>query len=455
MTPDTIAALATATGGGVGIVRISGPRAEDILRALCPSLPRNLPTHKLVLTEARTHELLDEILAVVMRAPRSYTGEDVAELHGHGGAANLQRLLDAALAAGARLATPGEFTRRAFVAGKLDLTQAEAVQALIGARDVRTLRAAHALRSGALGREVEQARREVVDQLAEIEGALEFPDEADDRESPGSRTARLRGLAASLAARAAHFCRPLGVVPEVMLVGAVNAGKSSLLNALCGRERALVDAEPGTTRDVVEAEVELGPRAGLVRIVDTAGLRSKTSELERRGHAMANDRRRSASVTVLVYDGHVGFGEKDEALRALLACEGPVLVVANKSDLPSTKGHAGALSVSARTGAGLDALRQHLSDVLAVGDEELVVASTRQAEALRIAAAAIARGADALAPAVADVVADAVEGTREPSAPEVTAVELRRALGALGQLTGETVDEEVLDALFARFCIGK
>ena len=441
--PDTIAALATASGGGIGIVRISGPRAEEILRALCPSLPRNLPTHKLVLTTARTHELLDEILAVVMRAPRSYTGEDVAELHGHGGSANLQRLLDAALAAGARLATPGEFTRRAFVAGKLDLTQAEAIQTLIGARDERTLRAAHALRSGALGREVDTVRRAVVDQLAELEGALDFPDEADENQAlPSSRAARLRVLAASLAGRVERSCRPLGVLPEVILVGAVNAGKSSLLNAMCGQERALVDAEPGTTRDVVEAEIDLGRRAGLIRLVDTAGFRTNPTELERRGLAMAKERRMRASLTLLVYDAQVGYGQAEEEFRAALACDGPVLVVANKSDLQSAQCHEG-LSVSARSGAGLDELRRSLADALGVGDEELVVASTRQAEAIRTAAAALVRGAEAM------------EGIHEPSAPEVAAVELRRALGALGQLTGETVDEEVLDALFARFCIGK
>ncbi|MEO6953555.1 MAG: tRNA uridine-5-carboxymethylaminomethyl(34) synthesis GTPase MnmE [Polyangia bacterium] len=444
MTADTIAAIATATGGGVGIVRISGPRAELVLRALCPALPRNLPSHKLVLTEARNHEVLDQVLAVVMRAPRSYTGEDVAELHAHGGAANLRRLLDATLAAGARLATPGEFTRRAFVAGKLDLTQAEAVQALVGARDERTLRAAHALRSGTLGRAIEAARRAVVAELAEIEGALDFPDEAaDELKTPTRRAARLHALANELSAHAAHHRRPLGVVPEIILMGPVNAGKSSLLNALCGHERALVDSQPGTTRDVVEADVDLGPRAGVVRLVDTAGLRDGLTALEQRGQAIAHERRKRATLTVLVYDAQRGYSDEDEALRSVLVLDGAVLVVENKSDLSSTRSYPEALAVSAQTGAGLDTLRARIADLLGNGDEEVVVASARQAEALRAAASAIDRGCEALA------------GLAGPSAPELAAVDLRHALGQLGQLTGETVDEEVLDALFARFCIGK
>lgn len=442
---QTIAAIATATGGGIGIIRISGPRAEAVLRALCPSLPRTLPTHKLVLTRARADGVdLDEVLAVVMRAPRSYTGDDVAELHAHGGAANLQRLLDAVLANGTRLATPGEFTRRAFTAGKLDLVQVEAVQAVIGARDERTLRAAHALRSGSLGRQVEVARRTVVTELAEIEGALDFPDEAEESlKTLDVRAARLRACAASLLSRASVYRRPLGVVPEVLLIGAVNAGKSSLLNSLCGYERALVDSAPGTTRDVVEADVDLGPGIGLVRVVDTAGLRAEAevTPLERRGQGIARQRRLGAAVTLLVYDGSSGFGTENEALRASLVGSGPVLLVENKCDLPGTRVRSDVLRVSARTGEGLDTLRDAVAAMLGEGDEEVVLASARQAAALRLAADAIASAAEAL------------DGTL--AAPEVAAVELRRGLGALGQLTGESVDEEVLDALFSRFCIGK
>ena len=196
--PDTIAAIATGAGGGVGIIRISGPHAEAICRALVPSLPRNLMSHRLLLGTAidpGSGERLDEVLAVVMRAPRSYTGEDVAELHGHGGAANLGRLLHAAIAQGARLATPGEFTRRAFEAGKLDLSQAEAIALVIGARDERGLRAAHALRRGALGERVDGARREIVASLADLEGALDFPDDTTEVPAPETAPRRERSAA--------------------------------------------------------------------------------------------------------------------------------------------------------------------------------------------------------------------------------------------------------------------
>jgi tRNA modification GTPase len=442
---DTIAAIATAVGGGVGIVRISGPAAEPIARALVPALPRAAPSHRMFLGVARDPQrgtVLDQVLVVVMRAPRSYTGEDVAELHGHGGAAALQALLGAALAAGARLATPGEFTRRALLAGKIDLTQAEAVAELIAAADGRALRAAQALRQGVLGRRVDEARRLIVAELAAIEGALDFPDEAaadvrDHGEDPGA-AARLRGLGEALAAAAASYRRPLAAVPELVLVGAVNVGKSSLLNALVGRERALVDEQPGTTRDVVEADAQLGEAR--VRLVDTAGWRDDPGPLETRGQALAGARLQQAALALVVFDGARGWRALDEQVRAALPPGLPHLLVENKSDL-ARAGDAvpSAVRVSARTGAGLDQLRDRLVEWLALEDEPaLPIASLRQASALGEAGHAIGRAASHL-----------------PAAGELAAVELRRALHQLGLVTGETVDEEVLDAIFARFCIGK
>jgi tRNA modification GTPase len=440
---DTIAAIATAVGGGVGVVRISGPAAETIARALVPTLPRAAPSHRMFLGQARDPQdgaVLDEVLVVVMRAPRSYTGEDVAELHGHGGAAVLQALLGAAVAAGARLATPGEFTRRALLAGKIDLTQAEAVAELIAAADGRALRAAQALRQGVLGRRVDQARGELVEELSAIEGALDFPDEAAadarDRDDDAA-AARLRALSETLTAAAASYRRPLSAVPELVLVGAA-VGKSSLLNALAGSERALVDEQPGTTRDLVEAEAQLGEARA--RLVDTAGLRDDPGPLEARGQALADVRLRQATLALVVYDGARGWQALDEQVRAALPAGLPYLVVENKSDLGRTgDGIEDAVRVSARTGAGLEVLRARLLEQLALADEPaLPIASLRQASALAEAGQAIARAAD-----------------QRPAAAELAAVELRRALHHLGLITGETVDDEVLDAIFARFCIGK
>ncbi len=438
MSADTIAAIATAVGGGVGIIRISGPRAEAIGRALAPLLPDRPPSHRLHLVtvcDPRSGELLDEVLAVLLRGPRSYTGEDTVELHAHGGAANLQRLLGAVLAAGARLATPGEFTRRAFEAGKLELSQVEAVAALIGARDEGGLRAAHRLRAGALGQCVDGYRRAIVAALADLEGALDFPEDTAEDTAPIDAAA-LRVVAHELSSLARSFRRPLGVVPEVVLLGRVNAGKSSLLNALVGTERALVDEAEGTTRDLVEAELDLD---GLVvRLVDTAGEREAESSVEARGQALARARRKEAALALVVVDAERGAGDLEAALLVALRDEGiPTLTIENKLDRAAAP--PSGLAVSAKTGAGIPALRTALRGALEVTDEERALGSARQAEALRDAADAVTRGADAL----------------QAGAAEVTAVELRRALHHLGQITGETVSAEVLDAIFSRFCIGK
>ena len=459
-------------------MRISGPRAEAIVRAVVPGLPKTLTSHKLVLGEAcdpvvdpaaggprvgptgaslvAPDALIDQVLVVVMRAPRSYTGEDVAEIHGHGGHAVLAALLAAVLAQGARLATAGEFTRRAFLAGKIDLSQAEAVSLLIGARDRHTLRVAQALRRGVLGKQIDEARRIIVDELAEIEGALDFPDDTIDQPesaSPAERSRRLLALAAGLKS-ASRFTRPLGVVPEVWLVGQVNAGKSSLLNALVGYERALVHDEPGTTRDAVEVELDLDQNR-LVKLVDTAGEREDASELEQRGQAIARGRREAATLALCVFDAKLGWRPADETLSDELVRAGlRVLRVANKSDLARSNASE-AVEVSARTGAGLAALRERITAMLREDDDEVApVASARQAEAVRTAAERIERAAAALTGSDSRVGTPEVAAP-EVAAPEVAAIELRRALHALGQVTGETVDESVLDAIFSRFCIGK
>ena len=268
---ETIAAIATGVGGGIGIVRLSGPQAEPIIAGLVTPWPKSRPpTHKLHFGRVRdpaTGEIVDEVLACVMRAPRSYTGEDVAELHAHGGARMMQRLLELVLAAGARLAEPGEFTRRAFEAGRLDLTRAEAVAELIAARTDRALAAARSLHSGALEKEVRGLRSELVRALAELEGAIDFPDEQPDARPEAESARVVRELETRFLALAATYRKFVRERAEVALVGRVNAGKSSLFNALCGDERALVDPDPGTTRDVLEADLDLG--GAWVRLIDT------------------------------------------------------------------------------------------------------------------------------------------------------------------------------------------
>ncbi|MGZ3438303.1 MAG: tRNA uridine-5-carboxymethylaminomethyl(34) synthesis GTPase MnmE [Polyangia bacterium] len=440
---DTIAAIATAVGGGIGVVRLSGPRAGEIIGKLLRPWPPKPQSHKLqraIAYDLTTSTRIDEVLAVVMRGPKSYTGEDVAELQGHGGPLVMQRLLEAVLTAGARMAEPGEFTRRAFEAGRIDLSRAESVAALIGARGERALRAAQAMNAGALADRIARLRQRLVATLAELEGALDFPEDAGDA-APEAASARALGdISREMRALAASYRPALFRPAEVALVGRVNAGKSSLLNALVGQERAIVDEDPGTTRDAVAAEVALDGVA--VTIVDTAGEREDPERLERRGLELGRARAARADLVLLVVDGAIGFGDVERQLWESIA--GEKLIAWNKRDLGRARAlPAGAIVVetAAPTGEGVAELGAAIARAVAGEAEEgVAVVSERQAQALADGAATLERAAAVLA-------------AGEPA--EVAAVDARRALDALGRVTGETVDAEVLDAIFARFCIGK
>jgi tRNA modification GTPase len=431
---DTIAAIATARGaGGVAIVRVSGPEAIAIVAGMVGQGEAELPDRVLVHGVARDRggARLDEVLVVAMRAPRSYTGEDVAEVHGHGGTVNAGRLLREALERGARLAEAGEFTRRAFEHGKVDLAAAEGLLGVIEAASERAWRVAQGQLAGALSETVAGLRGEATALLAEIEACVDFPEEGLEFLAAKQVGATARGLAARCEALAGTFRlgRALRDGIEVALVGPVNAGKSSLLNALVGRERALVAAEPGTTRDYVEVRVEWDGIA--VTLIDTAGERSAASEVEERGIALGRERAANADVRVWI----------DEAGQGV-APDTSTVIVRSKADLGGET-PAGVLATSARTGAGLDALRAKILEVAgAVGeaDDAVVVTSERQRGLLERASRGLARAADAIASAM-------------PA--EVVAVDVRDALSALAAVTGDEVGEDVLDALFARFCIGK
>jgi tRNA modification GTPase len=430
---DTIAAIATPAGsGGVGIVRISGPAARDILGKVVSCAPDSLEPRVLRHGHARQGDaVIDEVLYVFMAGPRSFTGEDTAEIHGHGGAANMARLLGCVLDAGARPAEPGEFTRRAFDNGRLDLTRAEAIADIVNASSDRALRIAQSQLRGELGTSVATLREGAIAGLAEVEAHIDFPEDDLPPEMVAESRARWRDVASRCQALAETFRTGRALVQgvEVALVGGVNAGKSSLFNRLLGSERALVAAEPGTTRDYVEGKVVWD---GIeVTLIDTAGARGAESEVEKRGIELGRERARGADLELLVTPA----GEETPA-----ATGERQLVVFSKCDLsPGGEG----VCTSARTGAGLEELKRAvLERVVGVeleADDSAVVTSERQHERLQRAA----RGLDAAAAQLG-------------SGPlEVIAIELRHACDALAEISGEGVGEEMLDALFAKFCIGK
>ena len=435
---DTIAAIATPPGrGGIGVVRLSGAQVPEIAAKLLGSLP---PPRRAALRPFRDArgERIDEGIALYFPAPRSYTGEAVLELHGHGGPVVMQALLASCLEAGARLAEPGEFTRRAFLEGKLDLAQAEAVADLIDAASREAARSA--LRS--LSGEFSSAIRDLVAQLVELrtltEATLDFPEEDVDalhREDAAGRLARLRGgLAELLGSSRQGNLLASGV--RVVIVGRPNVGKSSLLNRFAGEERAIVTPVAGTTRDALREPIELDGVP--VLMIDTAGLRESLDQIERLGMERTQRELESADVILALFEA----GGRFEALEGLPA-DAVRIDVYNKIDLapgfePPRSAHAHVL-VSAKTGAGLDALRDEI--LRAVGwsstGESVFLARARHLGALERAATHLAA-------------AHQQEGRWE-----FFAEELRLAQLALGEITGEFSADDLLGEIFARFCIGK
>jgi len=454
-TDDTIIAPATPPGeGGIGIVRLSGPGAEDLLlRFFSPSrVSARLDSHYLYhgILRDSSGRPLDEVMAVLMRKPRSYTREDVAEIHCHGGNLVLRRILDLFLAAGARLARPGEFTLRAFVNGRIDLTQAEAVIDLIRSRSQLASDVAFTQLQGRLAVKIQEFRGRIADLLAEIEAAIDFPEEdieLDNAQVLGTNT----GL---LLADMDHIIstfdsgRILRDGLNILIFGRPNVGKSSLMNSLLGEARAIVTDIPGTTRDTIEEELIL---AGIpLRLVDTAGIRNTDDPVEKEGVRRARIKVDSADLILLVIDGSSGLTDDD--LMALEFCRGrDVLVVLNKSDLgslpiPEILEGLSLVRVSALDGIGLDVLIQAIKERFSGSGnatdirETVVITDRRHRQALLLAREALSRFRKILT---------------EGLSPEFGAVELHEALDAVGEITGETTPDDILDRIFTKFCIGK
>ncbi|MBQ7455035.1 MAG: tRNA uridine-5-carboxymethylaminomethyl(34) synthesis GTPase MnmE, partial [Clostridia bacterium] len=360
---DTIAALATPPGqGGIAIVRVSGASARAYFDALfTPAGSQTVESHRLLYGHLRgeTGEMIDECMAVLMLAPRSYTREDVAEFHLHGGDEVARQALSALYALGARPAEPGEFTRRAFLNGRVDLSRAEAVMRLISAQGAQAARAALRQLTGGVSAFVRDVQRQVTELAAGVAAALDYPEEIDEAEAASDISEKAEKLADQLeAACSERAARLLDTGFEVAIVGRPNVGKSSLLNALLGEERAIVTDIPGTTRDVVRGSVELG---GLrVNLSDTAGIREQAETVEAIGVRRARDAMNQADLALLVLDASQPLTDEDREL--LTETENlPRLILCNKCDQGRAFDLPEALRVSARTGEGLAALRERLA----------------------------------------------------------------------------------------------
>ena len=463
----TIAAIATAPGaGGIGIVRLSGPRAKEILARLFLPLSAGFVNfrpwqlhHGRVLDSHG--EALDDVLAVFMPGPRTFTGEDVAEIHCHGGVFIVQAVLESALRLGARQAQRGEFSRRAFCNGRMDLSQAEAVAELVAAPSREAVRFGLSRLEGLLGRRVRALRTELDGLRAQMCLAVDFPEEEVESLPPSAFAGRVLDVMQALEGllRAQRRARVMQQGAQVVLAGAVNAGKSSLMNALLGRQRALVTDIPGTTRDFIEEGCDLD---GLpIRLVDTAGLREATESVEHLGIALSREKLAQADAILLMVDGGA-LGEDgaaavvcpEPAATEVLETAGdiPVLLVWNKADLcdpavfpPRWAGRRPALRLCARSGAGLDELAARLRECILAGTAE-----TPPADGL----APNARQALALEQARRELEglhADILSGMPY----DCCAVRLAAATAYLDEVTGSNSTEEVLNSIFEHFCIGK
>ena len=445
---DTIAAVATPPGkGGIGVIRLSGPAVPAIAAALLGKLPT---PRQAILRRFRSNdgEVIDEGIALYFPAPHSFTGEDVLELQGHGGPMVMDLLLARVLELGARPARPGEFSERAFLNDKLDLAQAEAIADLIASDTAAAARAALRSLQGEFSRRVQGLVEGLIELRMYVEAAIDFPEEEIDFLADGVIAARLGELRERLGAlqAAAGQGRLLRDGMTVVIAGRPNAGKSSLLNHLAGREAAIVTAIPGTTRDVLREHISIDGMP--LHVIDTAGLRDSDDLVEQEGIRRAWAEIETADRILMVVDDQLGLTAEERALRERLPANTPVTVLYNKIDLSGRlslvrNGEWGTeILLSAKTESGLDLLREHLKSCMGYhsGREGTFMARRRHLEALEQAMAALER---------------AVYQLEIYRAGELVAEELRGAQNALSEITGEFTSDDLLSRIFSSFCIGK
>ncbi len=445
---QTIAAVATAVApgqGGIAVIRLSGPDAQRAVRDIT-CFPGDQPweSHRVLyghVMAADGVERLDEVLVLLMQAPRSFTAEDVAEIHCHGGVMAVQRVLARVLEQpGVRRALPGEFSQRAVLNGRLDLTRAEAIGDLVAARSQRAAQLAMAGVDGGIQRRIHELRERLLDQLSELEARVDFEEDLPALDGQALLKA-LQSVKDELLQLVADGERSVALRQglRVALVGRPNVGKSSLLNRLSRRERAIVTDLPGTTRDLLESEIVL--EGVPITLLDTAGIRSTNDAVEQLGIARSHDALASADLVVMLFDLVEGWTAEDQALREQIPVEVPHLLVGNKADLSDVAAPAD-VHLSAVTGVGEAQLVQALLERCgALTDGSLLLAlNQRQADLARVAAAALDRSEQ--------VAADGLPW-------DFWTIDLREAIRSLGEITGEELTESVLDRVFSRFCIGK
>jgi tRNA modification GTPase len=468
---DTICAIATAAGeGGIGIVRLSGPHAlivaSHVVRLRSGQPLSVVPSHTLHLadlvipasngkkaggvhTDSPVSGLLDEALVVYMRAPRSFTAEDVVEIQSHGGALVLGMVCKVCIESGARMAEPGEFTKRAFLNGRLDLSQAEAVLDTIRARSSAGLNVAQRQLRGDLAREVEQARTALLTVLAHVEAGIDFVDE-DISFLQRDEFVRIVGEAYGVVQKLESTAQEGRILREgarVVILGRPNVGKSSLLNRLLKEERAIVTAVPGTTRDVIEESIDLD--GVMIRLVDTAGVRQTDDLVEQEGIKRARAAQHEADLLLVVTDGSVPLTNDDRELLSTVRDRKHVVVL-NKADLSTAVEADRALAdhptyvVSAKTGLGVETVKAVLRAQLVSGGLDTVdgvtVTNVRHRDALRRAKESLGQ---------------ALESVRCGMAGELVSIDVRAAADALGEITGAITTDEILGRIFSEFCIGK
>jgi tRNA modification GTPase len=443
---DTIAAISTPPGeGAISVVRISGARAIEIGAEIFTGPVHTYATHtahygKILNREGQT---LDSVLLLVMRSPRSYTGEDSVEISCHGGSLIARRVLERIYEAGARPAQPGEFSLRAFLNGKLDLAQAEAVQQLIAAKNTLALESAEKQLEGVLSQTIGRFQKELTEIAAILEAWVDFPEEGLEFSTMEEICASLEAVCLQMETLRAtfHDGRMLHEGISLCLLGAPNVGKSSLMNALLGKERAIVTEIAGTTRDLIEEDLRLGPLH--FRLIDTAGIRDTDEIVEQEGIRRSQQAMKKADLILLLLDASRPLSPSDRALLEAVPPEKTVLVW-NKTDLASPPEPIPAISISARNRIGLDSLRAAIEKQIwkngPPSKEEIVITQQRHYQAL----------ANAIASCRA-----VISGLKENVSAEFVASDLRNSLHELGKIIGTNVGEDILSAIFSKFCLGK